>query len=72
MGNIQTDWAEAQLRAGVYGRLSEAYDAAEVVPTQLDRGTDHAALRGWAVVATFKDDGLFRGLRKSPATGSGS
>jgi site-specific DNA recombinase len=27
------------------------------VPTQLDRGTDHAARRSWPVVATFKDDG---------------
>jgi DNA invertase Pin-like site-specific DNA recombinase len=40
----------------LYGRLSETYDAAESVPTQLDRGTDHAARRGWTVVATFKDD----------------
>jgi site-specific DNA recombinase len=43
--------------AGVYGRLSETYDAAESVPTQLDRGTEHAYRRGWTVVATFKDDG---------------
>jgi len=41
----------------VYGRLSETYDAAESVPTQIERGTDHAARRGRAVVATFKDDG---------------
>ena len=27
------------------------------MPTQLDRGTDHAARRGWTAVATFKDDG---------------
>jgi DNA invertase Pin-like site-specific DNA recombinase len=27
------------------------------VPTQLDRGTDHAQRRDWQVVATFKDDG---------------
>ena len=27
------------------------------MPTQIERGTDHAARRGWAVVATFKDDG---------------
>ena len=27
------------------------------MPTQLDRGTGHARRRGWAVVATFKDDG---------------
>ena len=49
--------AEAKLRAGVYGRLSETYDAAESVPTQLERGTGHATRRGWQVVATFKDDG---------------
>ena len=57
MDDTQADRAEAQLRAGVYGRLSETYDAAESVPTQIDRGTDHAARRGWTVVATFKDDG---------------
>ena len=28
MDDIQADRAEAQLRAGVYGRLSETYDAA--------------------------------------------
>ena len=39
-----------------YGRLSETY-AAESVPTQIERGADHAARRGWTVVATFKDDG---------------
>ena len=27
------------------------------MPTQLERGTGHATRRGWAVVATFKDDG---------------
>src|SRR5256714_13664898 len=57
MDETQVDRAEAQLRAGVYGRLSETYDAAESVPTQLDRGTGHAARRAWTVVATFKDDG---------------
>ena len=54
MDDTQTNRAQAQLRAGVYGRLSETYDAAELVPTQLDRGTDHAARRGWTVVSTFK------------------
>jgi DNA invertase Pin-like site-specific DNA recombinase len=54
---MRADRAQAQLRARVYGRISETYDAAESVPTQLDRGTDHAAWRGWTVVATFKDDG---------------
>ena len=42
MDDIQADRAHAQLRAGVYGRLSETYDAAESVPTQLDRGAGHA------------------------------
>ena len=57
MDDTQADRAQAQLRAGLYGRLSETYDAAESVPTQLDRGAGHARRRGWAVVATFKDDG---------------
>ena len=42
MDETQADRAEAPLRAGVYGRLSETYDAAESVPTQLDRGAGHA------------------------------
>ncbi len=43
---MQADWAKAQLgAAGVYGRLSETYDAAESMPTQLERGTDHAERR---------------------------
>ena len=41
----------------MYARLSETYDAAESVPTQLERGTGHATRRGWTVAATFKDDG---------------
>ncbi len=45
MNDTQADRAQAQLRAGVYGRLSETYDAAESVPTQIDRGTDHARRR---------------------------
>ena len=49
MDDTQADRAEAQLRAGVYARLSETYDAAESVPTQIDRGTDHATRRGWTV-----------------------
>jgi hypothetical protein len=44
----------------VYGRLSDTYDAAESVPTQVECGTDHATRVGWSVVATFKDDGYFR------------
>ena len=43
MDDTQADRAEAQLRAGVYARLSETYDAAESVPTQIERGTDHAS-----------------------------
>jgi site-specific DNA recombinase len=57
LDDTQKDRVQAQLRAGVYGRLSETYDAAESVPTQIDRGTGHARRRGWTVVATFKDDG---------------
>jgi len=57
MSSTRADRAEAQLRAGVYARLSETYDAAESVPIQLERGTEHAARRGWTVAATFKDDG---------------
>jgi hypothetical protein len=55
--DTQADRAEAQLRGGVYGRLRETYDAAESVPTQIERGAGHMARRGWTVVATFKDDG---------------
>ena len=55
--------AEAQLRAGVYARMSETYDAGESVPTQLERGTDHARRHGWMVAATFKDDG-FSGFKE--------
>ncbi|GGS94711.1 site-specific recombinase DNA invertase Pin [Planobispora rosea] len=50
--------AEPQLRAGVYARLSETYDAAESVPTQLENGARHAARRGDRLVASFKDDGV--------------
>jgi Resolvase, N terminal domain len=57
MDDTRAGRAQAQLRAGVYGRLSETYDAAESVPTQLERGAGHARRRGWTVVATFKDDG---------------
>ena len=54
----------------MYARLSETYDAAESVPTQLDRGTDHATRRGWTVVATFKDDG-FSGFKEITRDGFG-
>ena len=70
MDDTQADRAEAQLRAGVYARLSETYDAAESVPTQLERGTDHARRRGWAVTATFKDDG-FSGFKEITRDGFG-
>ncbi len=73
MDDIQADRAEAQLRAGVYARLSETYDAAESVPTQLERGTDHAARRGAAGRSRppSKMTGS-PGSRKSPGTDSGS
>jgi len=51
------DSREPQLRAALYARLSETYDAAESVPTQLANGERHAERRGWHVVARFKDDG---------------
>ena len=57
MMGAHTDWPDARLRAGIYGRLSETYDAAKSVPTQLERGTHYARRRGWTVAATFKDDG---------------
>jgi hypothetical protein len=41
----------------LYARLSETYDAAESVPTQLANAERHAGRRGWRVVARFKDDG---------------
>jgi hypothetical protein len=46
MDSAQADRAKAQLRTGVYARLSETDDAAESVPTQIEGGTDHAARRG--------------------------
>ena len=46
MGNVQIDRAQAQLRLGVCARLSETYDAAKSVPTQIERGTEHATLDG--------------------------
>ena len=57
MDGTHQESTKPQLRAASYARLSETYDAAESVPTQLERGTDHATRRGWQVVATFKDDG---------------
>jgi site-specific DNA recombinase len=58
MGTNQQDGTDVQRRAGVYARLSETYDAAESVPTQIERGTAHAQRRGDRLVATFKDDGF--------------
>ena len=52
----------------MYGRLSEIYNAAESVPTQLERGTDHATRRGWVVAATFKDDG-YAGFKELAGAG---
>jgi len=54
------------LRAALYARLSETYDAAESVPTQLANAERHADRRGWRVVARFKDDGYsaFKEIRR--------
>ena len=52
MDSTRVDRAKAQLRAGLYARLSETYDATESVPTQLECGTDHAQRRGWMVATT--------------------
>jgi len=57
MKTLRGDQAEAQVRAAAYARLSETYDAAESVPTQIDRSAVHAKRRGWELVASFKDDG---------------
>jgi site-specific DNA recombinase len=57
MDDMYEDGPKGQLRAAVYARLSETYDTAESVPTQLANGTRHAERRGWRVAATFKDDG---------------
>src|SRR5256886_14661875 len=48
MDDTRAGRAQAQLRAGVYGRLSETYDAAESVPTQLEHGESVASIaRDW-------------------------
>src|SRR6266581_5903744 len=70
MNDTHAGQAEAQLRAGVYARLSETYDAAESVPTQIERGSLHATRRGWTVAATFKDDG-FSGFKEITRDGFG-
>ena len=60
------DTTKPQLRAATYARLSETYDAAESVPTQLANADKHAERRGWRVVARFKDDGYsaFKEIRR--------
>jgi DNA invertase Pin-like site-specific DNA recombinase len=57
---------EPPLRAALYARLSETYDAAESVPTQLANADKHAERRGWRVVARLKDDGYsaFKEIRR--------
>ena len=50
--------------------LSETYDAAESVPTQIERGAGDARRRGWIVAATFKDDG-FSGFKEMTRDGFG-
>ena len=55
MSTSRLDQDKAQLRAGVYARLSETYDAAESVPIQLERGEAHTARRGWRMAARFKE-----------------
>ena len=42
----------------MYARLSETYDAAESVPTQLANGERQAEGRGWVFGERFKDDGF--------------
>ena len=54
----------------MYVRLSGTYEAAESVPAQLERGTDHAQQRGWTVAATFKDDG-YSGFKEITRDGFG-
>src|SRR5450756_1208310 len=66
MSDTVHDSTEPQPRAVLYARLSETYDAAESVPTQLANGDRHAARRGWRVVARLKDDGYsaFKEIRR--------
>jgi hypothetical protein len=51
MDGTHQDTMKPQLRAATYARLSETYDAAESVPTQLANADKHAQRRGWRVVA---------------------
>ncbi len=57
MDSTHGESTKPQLRAASYARLSETYDEAESVPTQLANADRHAERRGWRVVARFKDDG---------------
>lgn len=54
---------ELQLRAALYARLSETYDAAESVPTQLANAGRHAAR-----LVSFRDVRRFASLRGGIAT----
>ena len=63
MGSTQIERAQAQLRAGVYARLSETYDPAESVPTQLERGTAYARRRGWQELNQVEAEALRNGRR---------
>ena len=69
MDDMQADRAKAQL-GRAYTRAFETYDAAESVPTQIERGTGHATRRGWTVAATFRDDG-FSGFKEITRDGFG-
>jgi hypothetical protein len=70
--SARADRAEQQLRAAVYARLSETYDAAESVPTQLANGDRHAERRGWHVVARSRTTGIPRSRRSGAMTSSTS
>jgi hypothetical protein len=50
----------------VYARLNETYEAAESVPTQLDRGTGHGARRGCWVASLAASGFGMRGNRGPP------
>ncbi|MFC4007962.1 recombinase family protein [Nonomuraea purpurea] len=52
-----TDSGDSPRRGLLYARLSESWDAAESVPTQLANGNKYATENNVLVVAEFKDDG---------------
>ena len=66
----QTGAAKPNSGRACMPRRSRDHDAAQSRPTQLDRGTDHATRRGWAVTATFKDDG-YSGFKEITRDGFG-